>query len=111
MASNSKRKRNVLKLEILNRLAKRESNFRARRIITLSTMKRMKTRATTTTKVAKLISNADALSALETAMKWYEQESECCSTPLLLLKRIRDLAMKKRRCTMVQRKINDYFPQ
>ncbi|GFS95088.1 hypothetical protein TNCV_2704501 [Trichonephila clavipes] len=25
-------------------------------------------------------SNADAFSALETAMEWYEQESECCST-------------------------------
>ncbi|GFX46133.1 uncharacterized protein TNCV_2094491 [Trichonephila clavipes] len=56
-------------------------------------------------------SNADAFSALETAMEWYEQQSECCSTQLLLLKRIRDLAAKKRRCTMVQRKISDYFPQ
>ncbi|GFW79001.1 uncharacterized protein TNCV_214341 [Trichonephila clavipes] len=25
-------------------------------------------------------SNADAFSALETAMKWYEQQSACCST-------------------------------
>ncbi|GFW62967.1 protein GVQW3 [Trichonephila clavipes] len=56
-------------------------------------------------------SNADAFSALETAMEWYEQQSECCPTQLLLLKRIRDLAVKKRRCTMVQRKIRDYFPQ
>ncbi|PRD26989.1 UNVERIFIED_CONTAM: hypothetical protein NCL1_36574 [Trichonephila clavipes] len=24
--------------------------------------------------------NADAFSALETAMEWYEQQSECCST-------------------------------
>ncbi|GFV99478.1 uncharacterized protein TNCV_5078421 [Trichonephila clavipes] len=45
-------------------------------------------------------SNADALSALETTMKWYEQQSECCPTQLLLFKRIRDLAVKKRRCTM-----------
>ncbi|GFU92262.1 uncharacterized protein TNCV_1338431 [Trichonephila clavipes] len=36
---------------------------------TLSTMKRMKTRTTTTTKVAKGPSNADAFSALETAME------------------------------------------
>jgi len=55
--------------------------------------------------------NADAFAALETAMEWYEQQSECCPTQLLLLKRIRDLAAKKRRCTMVQRKISDYFPQ
>ncbi|GFV24731.1 uncharacterized protein TNCV_881991 [Trichonephila clavipes] len=40
-------------------------------------------------------SNADAFSALDTAMKWYEQQSECCPTQLLLLKRVRDLAAKK----------------
>ncbi|GFS57365.1 uncharacterized protein TNCV_492191 [Trichonephila clavipes] len=34
-------------------------------------------------------SNADAFSALETAVEWYEQQSECCPTQLLLLKRIR----------------------
>ncbi|GFX97276.1 hypothetical protein TNCV_1076471 [Trichonephila clavipes] len=49
-------------------------------------------------------SNVDAFSALKTAIEWYEQ-SQCCPTELLLLKRIRDLAAKKRRCTMVQRKI------
>ncbi|GFY04247.1 retrovirus-related Pol polyprotein from transposon opus [Trichonephila clavipes] len=42
-------------------------------------------------------SNAGTFSALETAMEWYEQQSECCPTQLLLLKRIRDLAVKKRR--------------
>ncbi|GFV97062.1 uncharacterized protein TNCV_3526481 [Trichonephila clavipes] len=57
-------------------------------------------------------SNADAFSALETAMEWYEQQSESCwPTQLLLLKRIRDLQAKKRRCTIVQRKISHYFPQ
>ncbi|GFW77888.1 uncharacterized protein TNCV_3910981 [Trichonephila clavipes] len=50
-------------------------------------------------------SNADAFSALEIAMEWYEQQSECYPTQLLLFKRIRDLAAKKRRCTMVQQKI------
>ncbi|GFX51940.1 uncharacterized protein TNCV_3063571 [Trichonephila clavipes] len=40
-------------------------------------------------------SNADALSALQIAMEWYEQQSECCPTQLLLLKRIRDLSVKK----------------
>ncbi|GFU85888.1 uncharacterized protein TNCV_2037191 [Trichonephila clavipes] len=54
-------------------------------------------------------SNADAFSALETAMEWYEQQVYC-PTQLLLLKRIRDLIAKKR-CTIVQRKISDYFPQ
>ncbi|PRD28387.1 UNVERIFIED_CONTAM: hypothetical protein NCL1_32539 [Trichonephila clavipes] len=33
-------------------------------------------------------SNAEAFSPLETAMEWYEQQSECCPQ-YLLLKRIR----------------------
>ncbi|GFU60199.1 uncharacterized protein TNCV_4249031 [Trichonephila clavipes] len=49
---------------------------------------------------SKCPSNADTFSALETALKWYEQQAECCPTQLLLLKRIRDLAAKKRRCTI-----------
>ncbi|GFW61848.1 uncharacterized protein TNCV_4668731 [Trichonephila clavipes] len=51
---------------------------------------------------SKGISNADAFSALDTAIEWYDQQSECCPTQLLLLKTIRDLAVKKRRCTIVQ---------
>ncbi|GFV14416.1 hypothetical protein TNCV_808481 [Trichonephila clavipes] len=35
--------------------------------------------------------NADAFSTLEIAMEWYEQQSECCPTQLLLLG---DLAAK-----------------
>ncbi|GFV78282.1 uncharacterized protein TNCV_94421 [Trichonephila clavipes] len=54
---------------------------------------------------SKYPSNAGAFSALETAMEWYEQQSKCCPSQLLLLKRIRDLAAKERRCTMVQRKM------
>ncbi|GFW77551.1 uncharacterized protein TNCV_2499431 [Trichonephila clavipes] len=41
-------------------------------------------------------SNADAFFVLETAIEGYEQQSECCPIQLLLLKRIRDLAAKKR---------------
>ncbi|GFV50328.1 uncharacterized protein TNCV_622361 [Trichonephila clavipes] len=52
-----------------------------------------------------------AFYALETAMEWYEQQSECYPSQLLLLKRIGNFAAKKRRCTVVQRKISDYFPQ
>ncbi|PRD33107.1 UNVERIFIED_CONTAM: hypothetical protein NCL1_18420 [Trichonephila clavipes] len=47
-------------------------------------------------------SKTDAFSALETSMKRYEQQSECCPTQLPLRKRIRDLAAKKRGCTMIQ---------
>ncbi|GFW67575.1 uncharacterized protein TNCV_3392461 [Trichonephila clavipes] len=55
-------------------------------------------------------SNADAFSALETATEWYKQP-ERCLTQQLLLKRNRDLAAKRRRCTMILRKMSDYFPQ
>ncbi|GFV19201.1 uncharacterized protein TNCV_3224191 [Trichonephila clavipes] len=37
-------------------------------------------------------SKTNAFSALETAMEWYKQQSECCPIQLLLLKRVRDLA-------------------
>ncbi|GFV35698.1 hypothetical protein TNCV_1893081 [Trichonephila clavipes] len=43
-------------------------------------------------------SNADAFPALETGMEWYGQQSEGRSP-------------KKRRCTIVQRKLSDYSPQ
>ncbi|GFX79531.1 hypothetical protein TNCV_825201 [Trichonephila clavipes] len=39
---------------------------------------------------SKGVSNADVVSALETAMELYEEQSECCPTQLLLLKRIRE---------------------
>ncbi|GFV35119.1 uncharacterized protein TNCV_1853361 [Trichonephila clavipes] len=40
-------------------------------------------------------SNADAFSALETAMQRYERQSECFPTQSLLLKKIRDCSKKK----------------
>ncbi|GFW29348.1 uncharacterized protein TNCV_742901 [Trichonephila clavipes] len=36
-------------------------------------------------KISKGPSKAEALSALETAMEWYELQSACCPTQLLLL--------------------------
>ncbi|GFX79360.1 jerky-like protein [Trichonephila clavipes] len=130
MASNSKRKSNVLnietKLEIQNRLAKGESGaslveFHNVGKSTISDIK--KSRETILnfaskhdsedgSKKRKTMREANDVvpdCALETAMEWYEQLSECCPIQLLLLKRIRDLAAKKR-STMVQRKIRDYFP-
>ncbi|PRD29298.1 UNVERIFIED_CONTAM: hypothetical protein NCL1_29807 [Trichonephila clavipes] len=56
-------------------------------------------------------SKAGAFSELETAMEWYKQQSEYRPIQLLMLKRIRDVSAKIPRCTMVQRKISDFFPQ
>ncbi|PRD19847.1 UNVERIFIED_CONTAM: hypothetical protein NCL1_56225 [Trichonephila clavipes] len=42
-------------------------------------------------------------------MEWYEEQSECYPTQLQLLKIIRDLAAKKRRCKTVQSKISVTF--
>ncbi|GFV40429.1 hypothetical protein TNCV_2535971 [Trichonephila clavipes] len=46
-------------------------------------------------KSSKGSSNADSFPALKATMEWYEQQSVCCPTPLLLLKRIRDLVQRK----------------
>ncbi|GFU57714.1 hypothetical protein TNCV_3638661 [Trichonephila clavipes] len=72
-------------------------------------MKWMKTR-TTNNESSKGPSNAAAFSALETAMERYEQQSECCSTQLLLLKRKR-LSSEKPKVYYGTAKISDYFPQ
>ncbi|KAK9685634.1 DDE superfamily endonuclease [Popillia japonica] len=56
--------------------------------------------------------HAEAFTALDTALTWYtwyERQAESCSTQLLLLKRVRDLAAAKRCSTIMQRKISDYF--
>lgn len=54
-------------------------------------------------------SHSDAFNSLETAMKWFENQPESNSAELLVLKRIRDLAAKKRAAIAVQKKISDYF--
>ncbi|GFX28677.1 uncharacterized protein TNCV_4860411 [Trichonephila clavipes] len=46
-------------------------------------------------------SNANAFSVIETTMECYEQQSECCPTQLLLLKRI------KRHCSEKTKVYND----
>ncbi|GFU95348.1 uncharacterized protein TNCV_4309451 [Trichonephila clavipes] len=114
MASNSKRKRNVLnietKLEILNRFVNGECRASLAKFYNVG-KSTILFKVNNNNESCKGPSNADAFSALKTAMEWYEQRSECCPTQLLLLKRIRDLAVKKKRCTMIPRKISDYFPQ
>ncbi|GFS95941.1 uncharacterized protein TNCV_4277351 [Trichonephila clavipes] len=53
--------------------------------------------------------SGDNNSAHKSAMEWYKQQSEGCPTQLVLLKRNGNIVAKKRRYTMVQRKISDYF--
>ncbi|GFT73539.1 hypothetical protein TNCV_4021421 [Trichonephila clavipes] len=92
MASNSKRKRNFwnieTKLEILNHLAKKESGASLAQFYIMLESQQFLT-------LKKGPSNADAFSGLKTAREWNEQQSECCPTQLLQLKRIRDLAAIK----------------
>ncbi|GFT65700.1 hypothetical protein TNCV_447081, partial [Trichonephila clavipes] len=45
-------------------------------------------------------SNAYALSALQTAMEWYEQQSECCPTQLTGAQENQRPCSEKRSCTM-----------
>jgi len=47
----------------------------------------------------------EAFTALESTMQWYEQQTECNSTELLLLKRIKDLATIKRSSLETQKKL------
>ncbi|KAG8245417.1 hypothetical protein J6590_108198 [Homalodisca vitripennis] len=54
-------------------------------------------------------SHEEAFSAFNTAMSWLEKQEESCPTQLLLLKRLRDLAAKKRSSSLKQKTIKDYF--
>ncbi|PSN40283.1 hypothetical protein C0J52_22089 [Blattella germanica] len=48
-------------------------------------------------------SSEEAFHCLETAMKWVEQQEECDAVQLLCLKRLRDLAAKKRVSSLKQK--------
>lgn len=54
-------------------------------------------------------SSEEAFHCLETAMKWLEQQEECDTVQLLSLKRVRDLAAKKRVSGLKQKTILDFF--
>lgn len=53
--------------------------------------------------------HAEAFLALETAMAWCERQSECNIIDVLQIKRMRDIAAKKRLSSMIQKRIEDYF--
>nr|XP_046472573.1 jerky protein homolog-like [Neodiprion pinetum] len=55
------------------------------------------------------ISHAEAFSAFETDLEWYEKQEECCPMQLLLLKRLRDLAAKKRVASIQTPKIQQFM--
>ena len=48
--------------------------------------------------------HSEAFDAFETAMAWCEQQNECCSTQLLFLKKMKDLAATKRVTNLKQKK-------
>lgn len=54
-------------------------------------------------------SHDEALHALETALKWFEKQTESDTVSLLQLKRIRDIAAMKRRSGLRQTTITKYF--
>lgn len=54
-------------------------------------------------------SHEEALRALNTAMEWFDKQDESSPSQLLLLKRMRDLAAKKRQSSLIQKRINDFF--
>ena len=47
--------------------------------------------------------HAEAFDAFKTAMEWCEQQNKCCSTQLLFLKKMRDLAATKRVTNLKQK--------
>lgn len=54
-------------------------------------------------------SHDEALHALETALKWFEKQTESDTVSLLQLKRIRDIAAIKRKSGLRQMTITKYF--
>lgn len=54
-------------------------------------------------------SHAEAFAAFETGLEWFERQTECCPAQLLFLKRLRDLAARKRVDTIRQLKIDHFF--
>lgn len=61
------------------------------------------------TRLARAPSHAEAFTALETVMSWYEFQPESNPAQLLLLKRMKDLAGRKRVSKLTQPKISDFF--
>ncbi|XP_053968354.1 jerky protein homolog-like [Anastrepha ludens] len=54
-------------------------------------------------------SNEEAFKCFETVIKWLEHQDECNSVQLLSLKRLRDLAAKKRVSKLKQTKCSTFF--
>ncbi|XP_043471596.1 jerky protein homolog-like [Leptopilina heterotoma] len=59
----------------------------------------------------KKVSNSEAFNAFEIGLEWYAQQEECSCTQLLLLRRMRNLAAKKRIDAIFQSKITKFMPK
>lgn len=55
------------------------------------------------------ISHGDGVRAIETAMRYIEQQEEVTGMDIMMLQRWRDLAAKKRQSSGKQKKISDFF--
>ncbi|CAG4996900.1 unnamed protein product [Parnassius apollo] len=64
---------------------------------------------TETGDVCQVPSHAEAFEALDVAFKWFERQDESDPIQLLQLKRIRDLAARKRCDSLRQKSITSYF--
>nr|CAD7425093.1 unnamed protein product [Timema monikensis] len=56
-------------------------------------------------------SHSDAYETFQTAMNWLERQPEGTAIQLVLLKRLREMAAKKRTSSLVQKTIKDFFIQ
>nr|CAD7409544.1 unnamed protein product [Timema cristinae] len=56
-------------------------------------------------------SHSDTYETFQTAMNWLERQPEGTAIQLMLLKRLRDMAAKKRTSRLVQKTIKDFFTQ
>ncbi|KAL4096645.1 hypothetical protein QTP88_021562 [Uroleucon formosanum] len=55
------------------------------------------------------LTSAEAFAAFETGLRWFEKQADCCPTQLLLLKRLRDLAVEKSVAAHHQIKIDSFI--
>jgi hypothetical protein len=64
-----------------------------------------------TQKLYKKMSHTEGLHAIETALRYDEQQEDTTPADLLLLRRLRNIAAKKRGTAIKQTTVKDFFMQ